>query len=137
MGLSTSSSESAIKKALDERHLITRYHRDTLVAIMACAKRRSLTKDWAQVMEAMLHLLHSKDRLMMWSNFYQELCGRLCLRGLWGSVHSTRLSRSVEPTDSLEVERSSCRGVPPCFRPKVRSEPSRKARPHSSWLAEA
>ncbi|TFK96832.1 hypothetical protein BDV98DRAFT_299123 [Pterulicium gracile] len=76
------SSKSTWKKANDEAGArAPHYHQDSLVALLTCARRRRLTEDWGKCIQALLEMLHSKEKGSSSQESYQELIGRLSMQG--------------------------------------------------------
>lgn len=71
------------KRALEDMRLIPRFHRESLVALLALVKQRELTNNWTQCMEWFFDLFRSQDRLMLSTNYHQELCGLLHRYGVY------------------------------------------------------
>jgi hypothetical protein len=91
---------------------IVHYSRGTLAALLGLVKSKVDT-DWTSTMKHFYHMLHADRKLLLGSNYYQELCCQLYMRG-------TYCVEALNPTpgllDHIEWSKSRFNGwshVPP------------------------
>ena len=61
---------------------VIHYHRSSFVMLLQLCKFR-IQCDWEKAMDLFFDMLNGERRLMLNSNYYQEFCGQLHLRGIY------------------------------------------------------